>query len=101
MEQDIISNYNCPVKPKYCPVCRLNYNGKYEECPLCKKKEKSTAINQGIRERQKTMTEKVRKENGKKISERRKENEFTKEEREKMIKECNQEYRERKKGKQA
>lgn len=47
------------------------------------------------------MTEKVRKENGKKISERRKENEFTKEEREKMIKECNQEYRERKKGKQA
>ena len=93
MEQDIVSNYNCPVKPKYCPICKLNYNGALSECPICNRKAKSTAINQEIRERQKTMSEQVRKKNSKKIKERIKENkQWTEEERRKTMQQCNQEY---------
>lgn len=92
MEQDIINNYNCPVKPKYCPVCKLNYNGKLSECPICKRKSESMAINKEIRERQKTMNPEVKKKNAKKISERIKENKWDKEKRANIMQKCNQEY---------
>lgn len=34
MEQDIISNYNCPVKNEYCQIHSISYRGK---CPYCDK----------------------------------------------------------------
>ena len=32
MEQDIINNYNCPVKTEYCQKHNVSYRGK---CPYC------------------------------------------------------------------
>lgn len=91
MEQDIIINYNCPLKPKFCQIHKVDYNGRLEECPICKRERENTAINQDIIKRQKTMKEETKRKNGKKISERIKENkEWSKQERENALREINQ-----------
>jgi len=49
MEQSIINNYNCPVKPEYCQIHKLNYNGLLSECPLCKRERESKAKTESIK----------------------------------------------------
>lgn len=47
MEQDIISNYNCPVKTEYCLKHSISYRGK---CPMCYEEEKMEAMRSKIKQ---------------------------------------------------
>lgn len=47
MEQDIISNYNCPVKTEYCLKHSISYRGK---CPYCLEDSKNMKIRTSVSE---------------------------------------------------